>query len=80
TISLTFMLPLGWSELNSAIGLIIGGVIAAPFGSILVKRLPVRPLMVAVSMIRPIAELSSDQPSVSMKVREIVSVTANSVK
>jgi uncharacterized membrane protein YfcA len=51
TISLTFMLTLGWSELNSAIGLIIGGVIAAPFGAILVKRLPVRPLMVAVSMI-----------------------------
>ncbi|EJT07000.1 sulfite exporter TauE/SafE family protein [Rhizobium sp. CCGE 510] len=51
TISLTFILTLGWSELNSAIGLIIGGVIAAPFGAILVKRLPVRPLMVAVSMV-----------------------------
>ncbi|ULR43006.1 sulfite exporter TauE/SafE family protein [Rhizobium sp. K102] len=51
TISLTFILTLGWSELNSAIGLIIGGVVAAPFGAILVKRLPVRALMVAVSMI-----------------------------
>ncbi|MBB2791664.1 UNVERIFIED_ORG: hypothetical protein GGD58_000497 [Rhizobium pisi] len=51
TISLTFILTLGWSELNSAIGLIIGGVIAAPFGAILVKRLPVRALMVAVSMV-----------------------------
>lgn len=51
TISITFVVTLGWSELNSAIGLIIGGVIAAPFGAILVKRLPVRPLMVAVSMV-----------------------------
>ncbi|MET3754535.1 putative membrane protein YfcA [Rhizobium binae] len=51
TISLTFILTLGWSELNSAIGLIIGGVIAAPFGAILVERLPVRALMVAVSMV-----------------------------
>ncbi|EJZ20637.1 hypothetical protein RCCGEPOP_14087, partial [Rhizobium sp. Pop5] len=51
TISITFVATLGWSELNSAIGLIIGGVIAAPFGAILVKRLPVRPLMLAVSMI-----------------------------
>ncbi|RUM26614.1 sulfite exporter TauE/SafE family protein [Rhizobium vallis] len=51
TISLTFILTLGWSQLDSAIGLIIGGVIAAPFGAILVKRLPMRPLMVAVSMI-----------------------------
>ncbi len=51
TISVTFVVTLGWSELNSAIGLIIGGVIAAPFGAILVKRLPVRALMVAVSMV-----------------------------
>ncbi|MBX4869439.1 MULTISPECIES: sulfite exporter TauE/SafE family protein [Rhizobium] len=51
TISITFVVTLGWSELNSAIGLIIGGVIAAPFGAILVKRLPVRALMVAVSMV-----------------------------
>lgn len=51
TISLTFVATLGWSQLDSAIGLIIGGVIAAPFGAILVKRLPMRPLMVAVSMI-----------------------------
>jgi uncharacterized membrane protein YfcA len=50
-ISLTFVLTLGWSELHSAIGLIVGGVIAAPLGAVLVKRLPVRPLMVAVSII-----------------------------
>ncbi|WP_413712179.1 sulfite exporter TauE/SafE family protein [Rhizobium sp. Rhizsp82] len=50
-ISLTFVVTLGWSELDSAIGLIIGGVIAAPFGALLVKRLPVKPLMIAVSII-----------------------------
>lgn len=50
-ISLTFVLALGWSELSSAIGLILGGVLAAPFGAIIVKRLPVKPLMIAVSLI-----------------------------
>ncbi|AJD40482.1 sulfite exporter TauE/SafE family protein [Rhizobium sp. SEMIA 4085] len=51
TISLTFVLTLGWSELRSAVGLIVGGVIAAPLGAMLVKRLPVRPLMIAVSLV-----------------------------
>ncbi|OHV76130.1 hypothetical protein LCM4573_15525 [Rhizobium sp. LCM 4573] len=50
-ISLTFILALGWSELSSAIGLIIGGVLAAPFGALIVKRVPVKPLMIAVSLI-----------------------------
>ncbi|MBB2972215.1 sulfite exporter TauE/SafE family protein [Mesorhizobium sp. RMAD-H1] len=51
SISITFILTLGWSELNAAIGLIIGGVIAAPFGAYVVSRVPVRPLMVAVAII-----------------------------
>ena len=50
-ISATFILALGWSELSSAIGLIVGGVVAAPFGALIVKRLPVRPLMIAVALI-----------------------------
>ncbi|WP_117190590.1 sulfite exporter TauE/SafE family protein [Rhizobium terrae] len=50
-ISATFIAALGWSELSSAIGLILGGVLAAPFGALIVKRLPVKPLMIAVSMI-----------------------------
>ncbi|MBB3392581.1 hypothetical protein FHT82_005368 [Rhizobium sp. BK275] len=50
-ISITFVLTLGWSELGSAVGLIIGGVIAAPFGAILVKRLPMKLLMIAVSLV-----------------------------
>lgn len=51
TISITFVLTLGWSDMTSAAGLIIGGVIAAPFGAVLVKRLPVRPLMVGVALV-----------------------------
>ncbi len=50
-ISITFILALGWSELASAIGLIVGGVLAAPFGALIVKRLPVKPLMIAVALI-----------------------------
>ncbi|WP_439616443.1 sulfite exporter TauE/SafE family protein [Shinella sp.] len=50
-ISVTFILALGWSELSSAVGLIIGGVLAAPFGALIVKRLPTKPLMIAVSLI-----------------------------
>ncbi|CAD7045494.1 sulfite exporter TauE/SafE family protein [Pseudorhizobium halotolerans] len=50
-ISATFILALGWSELSAAIGLIIGGVMAAPFGALVLKRLPVKPLMIAVSLI-----------------------------
>jgi len=50
-ISATFIIALGWSELSSALGLIIGGVLAAPFGALIVKRLPVKPLMIAVSAI-----------------------------
>ncbi|MDX3926583.1 MAG: sulfite exporter TauE/SafE family protein [Shinella sp.] len=51
TISLTFVLTLGWSDLGAAIGLIVGGILAAPLGAIVVKRVPVRPLMIAVSII-----------------------------
>ena len=40
TISATFVLTLGWSGLGSAIGLLLGGVIAAPVGALVVKRVP----------------------------------------
>ena len=51
TISITFVLTLGWSDMASAVGLIIGGVVAAPFGAFLVRKLPVRPLMVGVAVV-----------------------------
>jgi uncharacterized membrane protein YfcA len=50
-ISATFFLTLGWSELSSAVGLIIGGVTAAPLGGYIVSRVPTRPIMVAVGLI-----------------------------
>ncbi len=51
TISATFVMTLGWSDLGSAVGLVLGGVLAAPVGALVVKRLPVRPLMIAVSFV-----------------------------
>jgi uncharacterized membrane protein YfcA len=51
TISITFILTLGWSDMSSAVGLIIGGVIAAPIGALVVKKLPLRPLMIGVAII-----------------------------
>ncbi|MCC2608949.1 sulfite exporter TauE/SafE family protein [Neorhizobium petrolearium] len=50
-ISATFILALGWGELAPALGLVAGGILAAPIGAMVVRRLPVRPLMIAVSMI-----------------------------
>jgi uncharacterized membrane protein YfcA len=50
-ISATFIVTLGWSELSSAAGLIIGGILAAPIGGYVVSRVPARPLMVAVGLI-----------------------------
>jgi uncharacterized membrane protein YfcA len=50
-ISATFIVTLGWSELSSAVGLIIGGVLAAPVGGYVVRRIPTRPLMAAVGVI-----------------------------
>lgn len=51
TISATFVFTLGWSDLGSAVGLVLGGMLAAPIGALVVKRLPVRPLLIAVSLI-----------------------------
>jgi uncharacterized membrane protein YfcA len=51
TISLAFLLTLGFTQMSAAIGLIIGGVAAAPVGAMVVKKLPTRPLMVAVALI-----------------------------
>ncbi len=50
-ISATFIITLGWSELSSAAGLILGGVLAAPLGGFLVSRIPTRPLMVGVGLL-----------------------------
>lgn len=51
TISATFIVTLGFTELKSALGLLAGGVLAAPLGGLLVKRLPLRTLMIAVGVL-----------------------------
>jgi uncharacterized membrane protein YfcA len=52
TISATFILTLGWAELTGpALGLIAGGVVAAPLAGFLVKRIPTAPLMFAVGVL-----------------------------
>ncbi|MDO9489661.1 MAG: sulfite exporter TauE/SafE family protein, partial [Sphingomonadaceae bacterium] len=45
-------LHLGWEVLTTAtLGLLIGGVAAAPFGALLAKRIPARVLMTLVGVV-----------------------------
>jgi uncharacterized protein len=51
-VSVTFLFSLGFEMLTQAtIGLLIGGVAAAPFGAIMAKRIPTKPLLVLVGFI-----------------------------
>ena len=47
----TFFVELGASPIRELIALILGGLLAAPFGGWVVKRMPPRPLMVAVGLL-----------------------------
>ena len=48
----TFIATLGWEAFTwQTIGLLIGGLLAAPFGAVLVKRMAARTLMVAVGIL-----------------------------
>ncbi len=52
TISITFLTQLGWAAFTIAtVGLLIGGVLAAPFGALLAKRVPARTLLTLVGCI-----------------------------
>jgi uncharacterized protein len=52
TISVTFLLALGPEAFGRAtIGLLIGGLIAAPLGGYMAKRVPARPLMILVGVV-----------------------------
>jgi len=52
TISATFIAQLGWEAFtNATVGLLIGGVVAAPFGALLAKRVPARTLMLLVGIV-----------------------------
>lgn len=60
TISATFVSQLGWAALSEAtVGLLIGGVAAAPLGALLAKRLPARRLLTLVGIILVITSLFS---------------------
>lgn len=52
TISATFIAALGFEAFTTAtVGLLVGGLIAAPFGAIVVKRLPAKQLLILVGII-----------------------------
>jgi uncharacterized membrane protein YfcA len=47
----TFFIELGFAPIRELFGLIIGGVLAAPLGAHVVRRLPARALMAAVGIL-----------------------------
>lgn len=52
SISITFLLHLGWETFTTAtIGLLVGGVIAAPFGAWIARHVPAKPLLIMVGSI-----------------------------
>ncbi len=51
-ISLTFLFHLGWETFTTAtIGLLLGGVVAAPFGAWIARHVPAKPLLIMVGFI-----------------------------
>ena len=57
-ISITFLLHLGWAAFTTyTIGLLIGGVIAAPFGAMLARHVAPRVLFTAVGIILTLTSL-----------------------
>jgi len=58
TISATFITHLGWGAFTLAtVGLLIGGVIAAPFGALLAKRVEPKTLMLLVGIVLTLTSL-----------------------
>lgn len=52
TASVTFFMALGWSAFTiHTLGILIGGIVAAPLGGILAKRVPTRHLMALVGVL-----------------------------
>jgi len=52
TVSITFFLTLGWAAFTlQTVGILIGGLLAAPLGGLLAKRVPARPLMAMVGVL-----------------------------
>jgi hypothetical protein len=58
SISITFLINLGWEIITQAtIGLLIGGVVAAPFGAMLARHVPAKALMLMVGVVLTITSL-----------------------
>ena len=58
SISITFLLHLGWETFTVAtLGLLIGGVVAAPFGAMLARHVPAKVLLIMVGVILTITSL-----------------------
>lgn len=58
TISATFIYTLGLAAFGaSTVGLLVGGVAAAPFGAFIAKRVPANPLMIMVGVVLTITSL-----------------------
>lgn len=52
TISATFIATMGWAAFTAAtIGLLIGGILAAPLGGLVAKRVPAKALLVVIGFI-----------------------------
>lgn len=52
SVSLTFLVNLGWETFTTATtGLLLGGVIAAPMGALLAKRIPANRLLLLVGLV-----------------------------
>jgi uncharacterized membrane protein YfcA len=48
----TFFIALGWSAFTlHTLGILIGGIVAAPLGGVLAKRVPTRGLMALVGVL-----------------------------
>ena len=59
-ISATFIVTLGWEAFTLAtVRLIIGGLLAAPFGAILAERVPAEQLLYLVGTVLTLASLFS---------------------
>jgi uncharacterized membrane protein YfcA len=58
TISATFIATLGWAAFTVAtVGLLIGGILAAPLGAIVVKKVPAKRLLVLVGCLLTITSI-----------------------
>ncbi len=58
SISLTFLLHMGWETFTVAtVGLLIGGVAAAPFGAMIARHVAPKPLLIMVGVILTMTSL-----------------------